>query len=70
MDIIVVSDILTLGDLFSVMQPLEGLLGTQDTFTLYTSEEFSKRRKDRNPFLTKVLTGTIIPLIRRIDDYS
>ncbi len=70
MDIIVVSDILTLGDLFSVMQPLEGLSGRKIHITLYTSEEFSKRRKDRNPFLTKVLTGTIIPLIRRIDDYS
>ena len=32
MDIIVVSDILTLGDLFSVMQPLERPIRTQDTY--------------------------------------
>jgi predicted nucleotidyltransferase len=70
MDIMVVSDILTLGDIFSVMQPLEGQLGRKIHVTLYTSEEFSKRRKDRNSFLTKVLTGTIILLIGRIDDYS
>jgi predicted nucleotidyltransferase len=70
MDIMVVSDTLTLGDLFSVTQPLEGQLGRKIHVTLYTCEEFSKRRKERNPFLTKVLTGTIIPLIGRVDEYS
>jgi predicted nucleotidyltransferase len=70
MDIMVVSDILTLGDIFSVMQPLEGQLGRKIHVTLYTSEEFSKRRNNNNPFLTKVLAGTVIPLIGRIDDCS
>lgn len=70
MDIMVVSDTLTLGDIFSVMQPLEGQLGRKIHVTLYTSEEFTKRKKESNPFLTKVVTGTIIPLIGRIDDHS
>ncbi len=66
MDIMVVSDILTLGDIFSVMQPLEGLLGRKIHVTLYTSEEFSKRRKDRNPFLTmeNIMAQTTTPILQ------
>jgi predicted nucleotidyltransferase len=62
-DIMIVSDALTLRDIFAVMQPIELQLGRKINPTLYTIDEFSQRRKTKNSFLTKVLAGTIILLI-------
>ena len=51
----IISDNLTLGDLFAVMQPIESQLDRKINPTLYTQDEFFNRRKNKNPFLTKVL---------------
>lgn len=69
-DVMVVSDNLTLGDIFSVLQSVEQQLGRKVGITLYTCNEFTQRRKTGNPFLTKVLAGTIIPLIGEMDGNS
>jgi predicted nucleotidyltransferase len=69
-DVMIVADNLTLEDVFVIMQPLESQLGRKINPTLYKPEEFSQRKKSKNPFLTKVLAGTIIPLIGDIDAAS
>lgn len=69
-DVMIVSNTMTLGDVFAVMQPLESQLGRKINSTLYTQDEFSRRKQSKNPFLTKVLSGTIIPLIGDLDAAS
>ena len=69
-DVMIVSNTMTLGDVFAVMQPLESQLGRKINPTLYTQDEFSRRKQSKNPFLTKVLSGTIIPLIGDLDATS
>lgn len=66
-DVMVISDTLSLGDIFLAIQPVELQLGRKVSITLYTCDEFAQRRKTENPFLTKVLSGTIIPLIGDVD---
>lgn len=62
-DIMIVSDTLTLANIFAAVQPIESQLGRKINPTLYTQDEFSHRRNAKNPFLAKVLAGIIIPLI-------
>jgi len=65
-DIIIVSDDLSLGDVFAVLQPLETQLGRTISPTLYTTSEFAHRKQTNNPFLTKVLAGPVIPLLNNL----
>lgn len=69
-DVMIVAETLTLGDIFSVMQPIELQLGRKINITLYTRDEISRRRKTKNPFLTKVLSGSVIPLIGELNATS
>lgn len=57
-DLLVVSDNLTLEDLYSHLSDVEKQLGRQINPTLYTVSEFSKRRSSGNAFLKRVLEGT------------
>jgi len=66
-DVMIVSNALTLGDVLAVLQPLEAQLGRKINPTLYTREEFTHRVKTKNPFLSKVLAGKLIPLIGNPD---
>lgn len=66
-DVMIVSNALTLGDVLAVLQPLEAQLGRKINPTLYTQEEFTHRVKTKNPFLSKVLAGKLIPLIGNPD---
>lgn len=56
-DVLVVSDDLTLEELFAALEDAEHQLGRRVSPTLYTSEEFQRRRQSRHPFLTRVLEG-------------
>jgi predicted nucleotidyltransferase len=54
-DLMVVSDQLTYGDLYPVLEAAGSTLGRPVNPTVYTTSEFRKRRAARNAFLTKVL---------------
>jgi len=69
-DVMIVSNVLTLGDILAALQPLEAQLGRKINPTLYTQEEFTHRIKTKNPFLSKVLAGKLIPLIGNPDAAS
>jgi predicted nucleotidyltransferase len=56
-DLLVVSDVLILEDLFRTLGPVEERLGRHINPTLYTTNEFDTRRRSNNPFLRKVLSG-------------
>lgn len=62
-DVLIVSDALTLEDTFALLAPAESKLGRTVNPTLYTAGEFRKRIAKANPFLAKVLGGATIPLI-------
>ena len=62
-DLLVVADGLTLEELFARLGPAEKKLGRKIHPTLYTSQEFARRRKIGNPFLRKVLAGKHIAVI-------
>ena len=61
-DILIVSDMLTLELVYSALAPAEQQLGRKISPTLYTVAEFNRRRQDANPFLTKLLAGETIQL--------
>ncbi len=67
-DVLIVSDDLTLEKVYSALAVAEKRLGRKVSPTLYTLKEFERRRAARNPFLTKVLAGERIPLIGNGDD--
>ncbi|MEQ8204943.1 MAG: nucleotidyltransferase domain-containing protein [Woeseia sp.] len=58
-DLLVVSDELTLEDLYSALSAAEQKLGRQVNPTLYTVSEFQKRRADNNALLSRVVAGPI-----------
>ena len=62
-DLLVVADDLTLEDLYSALEPGEQQLGRKVSPTLYTVEEFARRRATGNSFVTEVLSGAKIKLI-------
>ena len=62
-DVLLVADDLPLEDVFGVLEPAEAQLGRRVSPTLYTSQEFHRRRRARHPFLTKVLLGPHVVLI-------
>jgi len=64
-DLLVVSDLLTLEQLYSALVSAEQQLSRKVNVTLYTSAEYRRRLADRNPFLVKVLEGNHIVLTGR-----
>ncbi|WP_461481830.1 nucleotidyltransferase domain-containing protein [Porticoccus sp.] len=61
-DLLLVSDSLTLEEVFRMLEPLETELARPVNPTLYTSTEFSSRLEQQNPFLVKLLEGEYILL--------
>ncbi len=61
-DVLVVSDDLTQEQVFALFEPAERRLDRRINPTIYTREEFAKRRRTRNPFLEKVLSGRHVVL--------
>jgi predicted nucleotidyltransferase len=66
-DLLVVADDLPLEKLFARLAPVERKLGRKINPTLYTSEEYQRRRKARNAFLEKILARDHLTLIGTID---
>lgn len=62
-DVMVVSDRVTLEELYRRLARAERRLRRRVNPRLYTTEEFRRRRAARNPFLEKVLTGDHLVLI-------
>jgi len=62
-DVLVVSDDVTLEEVFATLQNAEHDLGRHVSPTLYTSEEFHRRRRSGHPFLTRALEGQHVILL-------
>lgn len=56
-DLMVVSDSLSYGDVFGALDKLSRTLGRQVNPTVYSTAEFSKRARNENAFITRVLEG-------------
>jgi hypothetical protein len=70
LDVLLVSDTLTLEQVYAALAPAEKQLGRPVSPTQYTQAEFRKRLAGRNPFLTKLLAGDTIGLIGDKDVYA
>jgi len=66
-DLLIVSDDLTLEDVYAALAPAEELLDRRVSPTLYTIREYNQRRDRKNPFLMRVLGGPKIVLTGSID---
>jgi len=66
-DLLIVTDSPTLEDVYAALSPAEQLLGRKVNPTVYTSEEFNRRRARGNSFLKRVLDGPMIILSGSID---
>lgn len=61
-DVLIVSDDLTLEDVFSCVSGVESHLGRRINPTLYTTREFNNRRDNGSAFLNRVLEGPTVSL--------
>jgi predicted nucleotidyltransferase len=62
-DLLLVSDTLTLEAVYRLLAGAEQSLGRKINPTLYTSDEFRQRRRKGSPFLKRVLAGDILLLM-------
>jgi predicted nucleotidyltransferase len=69
LDVLLVSDTLTLEQAYAALAPAEKHLGRPVSPTLYTHAEFRKRLAQRNPFLVKLLAGDTSALIGDKHDF-
>jgi predicted nucleotidyltransferase len=63
LDLLIVSDELSLQKLFEALSPVERKLGRAISPTLYKRDEFSERVRTKNPFVRKILEGDFIQLL-------
>ncbi len=66
-DLLIVSDMLTLEQIYEAIAPAEKQLGRPINPTLYTTPEFQQRIRDGNRFLTKVIEGKTVTLVGDLD---
>jgi len=66
-DLLVVATDVTLEQLFSRLARAERAVGRKINPTLLTPDEFARSRHNGNVFLTKALSGPVIPLIGSLD---
>ncbi len=66
-DLLVVSDNLTLETLYAALEPAETRLARKVSPRLYTTGEFDTRRARGNPFLKRVLDGEHLVLLGSVD---
>lgn len=67
-DLLIVSNTLTLEQVYGAMTLAEQQLGRRISPTLYGVADFRRRRSKGNAFLTKVLAGGFIQLTEDLDD--
>jgi len=63
LDLLIVSDALTLEQLYAALASAERRLSRKVSVTLYSVNEFQSRLESKQPFLTKVLSGEHMVLI-------
>lgn len=66
-DLLLVSDHLTLEEVYAALAPAEKLLGRRVSPTLYTLEEFRRRREAGSGFLSRVLESGHVILAGSLD---
>jgi hypothetical protein len=69
-DILIVAHGITLEDVYSALDPVEKELDHKISPTLYTPDEFARRKASNNPFLTRVLAGEHLVLIDKENEPS
>jgi predicted nucleotidyltransferase len=69
-DLLIVADELTLEQVYAAIRPAEREIARTIDVTLYTSEEFRKRREEGHPFITNVLSGEHWLLMGELDGSS
>ena len=67
-DVLLVSDALTLENVFQLLEGAEKMLARKISPTLYTKAEFQRRRRNGNSFLKSVLEGESVVLMDAIND--
>ncbi len=67
LDLLVVSDTLTLEELYRTLVVAEASLGRKIQPTLYTTAEFSRRRQTDDSFVNRVLAGGTLALVGDLD---
>ena len=67
-DLLVVSNDLLFEQLFEILIPIEAALKRKINPTIYSQEEYLKRKRERNPFLMRILNGPTILLLGEDSD--
>jgi len=67
-DLMIISDSLTYGDVFAAIERITPTVGRQVNPTVYTAAEFSKRARAENAFVTRVLEQPKLWVIGSEDD--
>jgi DNA-binding MarR family transcriptional regulator len=67
-DLMVVSDSLTYGDLFGALERVARAVGRHISPTVYSAAEFSERARDENAFVRRVLEGPKVWIIGSPND--
>lgn len=67
-DLMIISDSLTYGEVFGVLERVTKTLGRQVNPTVYTAEEFSKRSRQESAFVTRVLEQPKVWIVGGEDD--
>jgi predicted nucleotidyltransferase len=67
-DLMVVSDSLTYGEVFGALERTSRTLGRKVNPTVYSADEFSKRAREENVFVTRVLQGPKVWVVGSEDD--
>ena len=66
-DLLLVSDELTLEAAYAALAPVEELLGRRANPTIYTTDEYRRRRAAKSGFLTRLLQGRVVVLAGSLD---
>lgn len=66
-DLLLVSDELTLEAAHAALAPVEELLGRRMNPTIYTTDEYRRRRAAKSGFLTQLLQGRVVVLVGNLD---
>jgi hypothetical protein len=66
----IISDSLTYGEVFGVLERVTKTLGRQINPTVYTATEFSKRSRQESGFVTRVLEQPKVWIVGGEDDLS
>ncbi len=62
-DLMIVADSLSLGEVIEHVLPLESVLGRKINPTCYTHAEYARRRAETDSFVNRVLAQPLVPLI-------